>query len=109
MYTTCEAGKRRTVNHTRARALARLAEPGRAGPGRGRGRGEARRGAARPAGRTGGARAHARARPDVTCRCGAVRRGAVRCGVMAILPLTAINRAIKRAIKAVINGHNRIT
>jgi hypothetical protein len=70
---------------------------------------EARRGAARPAGRTGGARAHARARPDVTCRCGAVRRGAVRCGVMAILPLTAINRAIKRAIKSVINGHNRIT
>jgi hypothetical protein len=70
---------------------------------------EARRGAARPAGRTGGARAHARARPDVTCRCGAVRRGAVRCDVMAILPLTAINRAIKRAIKSVINGHNRIT
>jgi len=29
--------------------------------------------------------------------------------VMAILPLTAINRAIKRAIKSVINGHNRIT
>ena len=74
---------------------------------------EARRGAARPAGRTGGARAraraHAHARPDVTCRCGAVRRGAVRCDVMAILPLTAINRAIKRAIKYVINGHNRIT
>ena len=68
---------------------------------------EAGRGAARPAGRTGGARAHAR--PDVTCRCGAVRRGAVRCDVMAILPLTAINRAIKRAIKSVINGHNRIT
>ena len=37
---------------------------------------EARRGAARrgrPAGRA------VRARPDVTCRCGAVRRGAVRC------------------------------
>jgi len=61
---------------------------------------EARRGVARPAGRPGGARA----RPDVTCRC-----GAARCGVMAILPLTAINRAIKRAIKSVINGHNRIT
>ena len=71
-------------------------------------RGKARRGAARPAGRTGGARAHARARPDVTCRCGAVRRGAVRCDVMAILPLTAINRAIKRAIKSIINGHNRL-
>ena len=56
---------------------------------------EARRGAARPAGRTGGA--------------GAVRCGVARCGVMAILPLTAINRAIKRAIKSVINGHNRIT
>ena len=78
---------------------------------------EARRGAARPAGRPGGARArarararaHAHARPDVTCRCGAVRRGAVRCDVMAILPLTAINRAIKRAIKSVFNGHNRIT
>ena len=27
MYTTCEAGKRRTVNHTRARSLA---SPGRA-------------------------------------------------------------------------------
>ena len=54
VYTTCEAGKRRTVNHTRARSLA---SPSRAGPGRGRGRGrdEARRGAARPAGRTGGA------------------------------------------------------
>jgi hypothetical protein len=37
------------------------------------------------------------------------RRGAARCDVMAILPLTAINRAIKRAIKSVINGHNRIT
>ena len=111
MYTTCEAGKRRTVNHTRARARSpRRAGPGRAGPGRGRGRGrgEARRGAA---GRTGGARARARARarPDVTCRCGAARRGAVRCDVMAILPLTAINRAIKRAIKSVFNGHNRIT
>ena len=68
MYTTCEAGKRRTVNHTRARSLA---SPGRAGPGRGRGRG-----AARPDGRC-GARARARARPDVTCRC-----GAVRCDVM---------------------------
>jgi len=84
VYTTCEAGKRRTVNHTRA--LARLAGPGGAR-----------------------ARARAHARPDVTCRCGAVRRGAARCDVMAILPLTAINRAIKRAIKSVINGHNRIT
>ena len=72
------------MNHTRARSLA---SPGRAGPGRAVAVAvaEARRGAARPAGR------------------------AVRCGVMAILPLTAINRAIKRAIKSVINGHNRIT
>ena len=110
MYTTCEAGKRRTVNHTRARSLA---SPSRAGPGRGRGRDEARRGAARPAGRTGGARARALAPEgghnsllgrDVQVRC-----GAARCGAMAILPLTAINRAIKRAIKSVINGHNRIT
>jgi len=38
-----------------------------------------------------------------------VRDVQVRCDVMAILPLTAINRAIKRAIKSVINGHNRIT
>ena len=91
------------MNHTRARARS----PRRAGPGRAVAvaEAEARRGAARPAGRTGGARA----RPDVTCRCGAVRRGAVRCDVMAILPLTAINCAIKRAIKYVINGHNRIT
>ena len=65
------------MNHTRARARS----PRRAGPGRAVAvaEAEARRGAARPAGRTGGARAHARARPDVTCRCGAVRRGAVRC------------------------------
>ncbi|KAG2605022.1 hypothetical protein PVAP13_4NG077038 [Panicum virgatum] len=58
VYTTCEAGKRRTVNHTRARARSpRRAGPGRAGPGRGRGRGEPRRGEARrgAAGRTGGA------------------------------------------------------
>ena len=68
MYTTCEAGKRRSVNH--ARALARLAEPGRA-VAVAVAEAEARRGAARPAGRTGGARA--RARPDVTCRCGVVR------------------------------------
>ena len=60
-------------------------------------RGEARRGW--PAGRA--VRVRMRGR---TCRC-----GAARCGVMAILPLTAINRAIKRAIKSVINGHNRIT
>ena len=40
VYTTCEAGKRRTVNHTRA--LARLAGPW-PWPGRGRGRGEAGR------------------------------------------------------------------
>ena len=77
------------MNHTRARARSpRRAGPGRAGPGRAVAvavaEAEARRGAARPAGRTGGARAHARARPDVTCRCGAVRRGAVRCGVMAM-------------------------
>ena len=56
MYTTCEAGKRRTVNHTRARALARLA-----GPGRAVAEAEARRGAARR---------------------GAARRGAARRGVM---------------------------
>jgi hypothetical protein len=66
MYTTCEAGKRRTVNHMRAharsprRAVAvavAVAE-------------------ARPAGQCG-----ARARPaecDVTCRCGAVRRDVLR-------------------------------
>ena len=54
VYTTCEAGKRRTVNHTRARSLA---SPGRAVA-------EAEAGGAR-------------ARPDVTCRC-----GAVRCDVM---------------------------
>ena len=87
-----------------ARARARpdvtsLASPSRAGPGRGRGRGrdEARRG--RPAGRA------------VRCACAAGRdvQVPVRCDVMAILPLTAINRAIKRAIKSVINGHNRIT
>ena len=81
------------MNHTRARSLA---SPGRA----------VAVAEARPAGR---ARARARARPDVTCRCGAVRCGVARCDVMAILPLTAINRAIKRAIKSVINGHNRIT
>ena len=84
MYTTCEAGKRRTVNHTRARSLA---SPGRAGPGRAVAvavaEAEVRRGAARPAGRPGGARArararaHAHARPDVTCRCGAAWRGAM--------------------------------
>jgi len=34
-----------------------------------------------------------------------VRCGVARCDVMAILQLTAINRAIK----SVINGHNRIT
>ena len=53
MYTTCEAGKRRTVNHTRARSLA---SPGRA-VAVAVAEAEARRGAARPAGRTGGARA----------------------------------------------------
>ena len=79
MYNTYEAGKRRSVNHTRA--LARLAGPGRAGPGRAGPwprprRGAARRGAAgRPDGRCG---ARARARPDVTCRCGAVRRDVLR-------------------------------
>ena len=57
VYTTCEAGKRRTVNHTRARARS----PRRAGPGRAVAvavaEAEARRGAARRgvAGRTGGA------------------------------------------------------
>ena len=52
MHTTCEAGKRMSVNHTRA--LARLAEPGRA-VAEAEAEAEARRGAARPAGRTGGA------------------------------------------------------
>ena len=112
MYTTCEAGKRRTVNHTRARSLA---SPSRAvavavaeAEAEAR-RGAARRGAAgRPDGRCACACACAAGR-DVQVRCGAVRRGAVRCDVMAILPLTAINRAIKRAIKSVFNGHNRIT
>ena len=80
VYTTCEAGKRRSVNHTRA--LARLAGsgPGR-GRGRGRGRGEARRG------RMGGA---------VRCTCAAGRDVTCRCDVMAILQLTAINRAMRR-------------
>ena len=53
MYTTCEAGKRRSVNHMRA--LTSLAEPRRAeaeAVGVGVGVGEARRGAA---GRPGGA------------------------------------------------------
>jgi len=81
MYTTCEAGKRRSVNHTHAHSLA---SPSRA-------------------------EAEAAAGRDVQVRCGAVRCGVARCDVMAILPLTAINRAIKRAIKSVINGHNRIT
>ena len=48
MYTTCEAGKRRTVNHTRA--LARLAGPGRA-VAVAVAVAEMRRGVARPAGR----------------------------------------------------------
>jgi hypothetical protein len=51
VYTTCEAGKRRTVNHTRARSLASLS------------RAEAVA-EARPAGQ-------AVRVPDVTCRCGA--------------------------------------
>ena len=58
MYTTCESGKRRSVNHTRARSLA---SPGRAeaeAVGVGVGVGEARCGAA---GR------------DVQVRCGVVR------------------------------------
>ena len=62
MYTTCEAGNRRSVNHTRALSLA---SPGRAGPGLAEavGVGEARRG--RPDGRC-GARA-----VRVQVRCGA--------------------------------------
>ena len=86
MYTTCEVGKRRTVNHTRARSLA---SPGRAGPWPRPRRGEARRGAARrgavrcgrPAGRAvrcACACACAAGR-DVQVRCGAAWRGAVRC------------------------------
>ena len=64
-----------------------------------------RRGAARPAGRCACACVCAcAAERDVQVRC-----GVARCDVMAILQLTAINRAIKRAIKSVINGHNRIT
>jgi len=63
VYTTCEAGKRRTVNHTRARARSpRLAEPGRAVA-----VAETRRG--RPAGRTGGAvRVRVRVRMRVRSR-----------------------------------------
>ena len=58
MYTTCEADKRRSVNHTRACVLL----PRRAGPGRaeavgvGVGVGEARHGAARPDGQCGAVR-----------------------------------------------------
>ena len=63
MYTTCEADKRRSVNHTRALAL--LAGPGRAeAEAVGVGVGEAR-----PAGRAMRVR-------DVTC--GAVRRDVLR-------------------------------
>ena len=60
MYTTCEAGKRRSVNH--ARACSRSPRRAR---GRGRGRGEAR-----PAGRA------------VRCACAAGRDVQVRCDVM---------------------------
>ena len=52
MYTTCEAGKRRSVNHTRARSLASPSRAEAEAVGVGVGVGEARRGAA---GRTGGA------------------------------------------------------
>ena len=63
MYTTCEAGKRRSVNHTRVRSLA---SPGRA-EAEAVGVGEARRGAVRR-GRTGA--------------CAAGRDVQVRCDVM---------------------------
>ena len=58
VYTTCEAGKRRTVNHARARSLA--------SPGRAVAVAEARRG------RTDGRAVRVRVRGR-TCRCGAVR------------------------------------
>ena len=62
VYTTCEAGKRRSVNHTRA--LARLAEPGR-GRGRGRGRGPGMAGRA--------VRVRGAAGRDVQVRCDVLR------------------------------------
>jgi hypothetical protein len=67
VYTACEAGKRRTVNHTRARSLA---SPSRA-VAEAEAEAEARRGAA---GRTSGA-VRCGARPagrDVPVRCGAM-------------------------------------
>ena len=72
VYTTCEAGKRRTVNHTRA--LARLAGPGRA-VAVAVAEAETRRGAARrgrPAGRA----------VRCACACAAGRDVQVRCDVM---------------------------
>ena len=84
MYTTCEAGKRRSVNHTRARSLA---SPSRAGPGRAVAvaetrRDEARRGAVRPAGRAVRCACACAAGRDVQVqvpvRCGAVRRDVLR-------------------------------
>ena len=74
MYTTCEAGKRRTVNHTRARARS----PRLAGPGRAVAVAETRRGAARPAGRAVRCACACAAGRDVQVRCGAVRRDVLR-------------------------------
>jgi hypothetical protein len=52
VYTTCEVGKRRSVNHARSRSLASPSRAEAEAVGVGVGVGEARRGAARPAGRT---------------------------------------------------------
>ena len=71
VYTTCEVGKRRSVNHTCARSLT---SPSQA-EAEAEGMGVARRGAARPDGRC---VCVCVARPDVTCRCGAVRRDVLR-------------------------------
>ena len=61
MYTTCEAGKRRSVNHMRVRSLASPSRSEAVGVG------EARRSVARPDGR---------------CACAAGRDVQVRCDVM---------------------------
>ena len=63
MYTTCEAGKRRSVNHARACSLASPSRAEAVGVGVGEGEGEARRG-----------------RSDG--RCAAGRDVQVRCDVM---------------------------
>ena len=80
MYTTCEAGKRRSVNHTRA--LARLAEPG-------RGRGEAR-----PAGRA--VRVHGAAGRAGAVRCDEAEAEGVGVGVGATGPAGAVRPDVLR-------------